>query len=108
MAAAPSLWRDADRSRAPCCGQERLGLLCLRIGAAIFCSRRVAAAVTGEASSIPARGRASPVQESNGNVMAMPHKLRKGTKPSVADIADSEDLAMGDAQLEMSSPVVQL
>ena len=30
-----------------------------------------------------------------GNVMAMPHKLRRGAKPSVADIADSEGLAMG-------------
>ena len=58
----------------------------------------------GETNSIPARQCGVAVQESSGNVMAMRHSLGNAAKPSVADIADSEGFAVGDAQLEMSSP----
>ena len=51
-------------------------------------------AMYGPANSIPARIYYRPVRESSGNVMAMPHKLKKGTKPSVGDIAISEGLAV--------------
>ena len=59
-------------------------------------------ATSGETRCIRARQCSVAVHECISFVMAMPHKLRRGAKPSVADIADSEGFAVGDAQLEMS------
>ena len=49
---------------------------------------------SSESKWIPARVFGGFVRESIGIWMAMPHSLRRGTKPSVGDIADSEGFAV--------------
>ena len=61
-------------------------------------------ATSEERRCIRARLCGGAVRDGNAFAMATPHSLGNAAKPSVADIADSEGFAVGDAQLEMSSP----